>query len=170
MSPEGGINGPLSYHVLGGTIFGGIGVLLMGLLQVALASMGPMGNKAGAEAIASTLCNVVALPVICVIVAFMGSALYHLIVLVLGGTRGYETTFRVYAYSAGAVQVLAVIPGLGGMVGGIWSMVLVYNGFRHCQQMSSGRALMATLAPVILSCCCFGAIAFAFVSANPRGF
>lgn len=83
---------------------------------------------------------------------FLYSTIYHLFLWMVGGNkRGYEATFRAFAYSQGP-QVLQIIPFLGSFATFIWQMVLMVIGFKKLHQASTGQAVAAALLPLVLIC------------------
>jgi hypothetical protein len=76
----------------------------------------------------------------------------------LGGARhGFEATFRVMCYSE-AAAVINVIPLCGGVVSGVYYLVLGIIGLSAAHGIGKGTAAAAVLLPlVVLCCCCAGA-------------
>ncbi len=112
-------------------------------------------------------------PVFYVIIVFIGSAVMHLCLLLVGATEksetGFEGTLKVYAYSTIAWLAVA-LPFIGSLVASIWYLVLEVFGFAVAHRTSQGRALIAVLIPIILCCVCglvfsllFGAVLYQFI-------
>jgi hypothetical protein len=96
------------------------------------------------------------------------SGIVHLLLLLLGGaSRGFEATARVVAY-AQAVSVLCLVPFCGGLVGGVWAIVVQTSGLAAAQRIGLGKAAVAVLLPLILLCCCCAA-AFGTLFAGALG-
>lgn len=73
------------------------------------------------------------------------TAIYHLGALALAPERrGLGATARVVCYSAGP-SVLAALPFLGSLVGGVWTLVLQVVGLREVHRTSTGRAILMVL-------------------------
>jgi hypothetical protein len=112
-------------------------------------------------------------PVLILIVAFIWSAILHVILWIIGGAReGFEATLRVYSYSAGSTSLFQLIPVCGSLVGLIWSLVLQTIGLSRAHGISPGKAAVAVLLPLAL--CCVVVVAFAvlfagFLTAAIRG-
>lgn len=81
--------------------------------------------------------------------SFVAAAFWHLLVKILGGKGSYQGTFRIVAYSAGA-QVWGLVPYIGGILQYVAQAILYYHGFRQVHGLSSTRAWIAILVPVIL--------------------
>jgi len=113
---------------------------------------------------AGFLVSVIFGPVYIIIGLFIGSAIMHLCMIIVGGLEkspaGFEGTFRVVSYSMVA-QLANLIPILGGLLSVVWSLVLVIIGLQKLHDTSTGKAVAAVLIPAVLCCVCVG-IAFMF--------
>ena len=68
---------------------------------------------------------IVLVPVFIVIGLFIAAAIVHLCLMIVGGAnKSFETTFRVLAFSHGSTGPLQVIPVCGGMIAGVWALVV----------------------------------------------
>jgi hypothetical protein len=77
--------------------------------------------------------------------------LYHLLVMLLvERRRGLRETARVLSYAWAGPQVFLGIPFVGGMVAGVWSVVLMVIGIREHHRTSTLRAAGVALVPVLL--------------------
>ena len=104
-------------------------------------------------AIGAMLIALIATPIGVTVGAFIGSIISHLCLMMLGsGKRGLESTFRVINYAAGSVAPFSAIPILGPLVGGIWALVLYVIGFAKVHEISTGRAVVAVLLPILVCC------------------
>jgi hypothetical protein len=93
-------------------------------------------------------------PLLIVIGLFIGAGITHLALVLFGGAKeGFEATFRVACYSV-APSVLAIVPFCGGMIGGIWRIVLMIIGIAEAHGVSKGIAAAAVLVPIVVLCCC----------------
>ena len=84
---------------------------------------------------------------------FIGAGILHVFVRLLGGTQGFEATFRIVCY-AQAPAIVTAIPCIGpylGFLAGIYACVLEGLGIYRVHEMTPGKAVLAVLAPVILS-------------------
>ncbi len=108
------------------------------------------------------------------IALLIGAGLLHLFLLLVGGAqRGFIATFRVQCY-AWVTQMLAVFPVCGQAVGALWSLILTIIGLSAVHRISTGKATLAVLLPVLLCCGCvalaialFGAAIFAALGSRP---
>jgi hypothetical protein len=88
---------------------------------------------------------------------FIGSAILHVCLMLVGGlassTAGFDGTFRALSYSAVA-DLANAIPFFGGLVAAVWKIVLVVIGFTVLHKTTQGKAIAAVLIPVVLCCGC----------------
>jgi hypothetical protein len=167
MKREGGLGEPLIYALIGGCIGGVVSFLFsLGLQSVGLfadrhdtfAAMAGMG--AGSAAF------IVLLPLFIIMGLFIGSAIVHLCLMIVGGAnQSFETTFRVLAFSQGSTGPLQMVPICGGLIAGVWALVCNCIGLARAHETDTGRAVLAVFLPLIV--CCGGGllIAFMFVGA-----
>jgi hypothetical protein len=80
---------------------------------------------------------------------FILGGIFHLGVLILGSRGGYEGTFRVLTYCASA-NVFQVIPFIGGLISGIYGLILTALGFKNVHNFSTARAVFSILFPIIV--------------------
>jgi hypothetical protein len=154
MKREGGLGGPLIYALIGGCIGGIISFLFslgfqsLGMFkdqQNGLAAMAGMGI--GSVAI------VILLPLFVVIGLFIGSAVVHLCLMIVGGAnQPFETTFRVLAFSQGSTGPLQIVPVCGGLISGVWALVCTCIGLARAHETDTGRAAVAVFLPLIVCC------------------
>ncbi len=169
MQKEGGLMEPLIFALIGGVI-GGIAALIyfqstlhnplfiakMQELPPQLRSL--FGTSAGMAA-------VFWIPFRIALGVFVGAAVLHLCLMLVGGAkRPFETTFRVVCYCMGSTNLLLVIPVCGGMIAGVWGLIVEVIGLAKAHQTETGRALTAVLLPVICCCAFFVALIFAGVA------
>jgi hypothetical protein len=101
----------------------------------------------------STGCIVVVMPVITVVSLFVSAAITHVMLILLDGARnGFEATMRVAAYANGSTALWNLVPVCGGLIGGIWTIVITVIGLSRAHEISTGKALAAVLLP-LLACC-----------------
>ena len=154
MKTEGGLAEPLIYGLIGGCV-GGIVSLL---LSLGLQSMGLFaGQRDTFAALAGigvgSIALIVLVPVFIVIVLFIGAAIVHLCLMIVGGAnKSFETTFRVLAFSQGSTGPLQIIPVCGGLIAGVWALVVNCIGLARAHETTTGRAVLAVLLPLIVCC------------------
>jgi len=93
----------------------------------------------------------IALPFLVVLSILIGSVVTHICLLIVGGNKsGFQTTFRVICYSYSG-QLFFIIPFIGSTVGSIYTLILTIIGVREGHGISTGRAILAVLFPLILA-------------------
>jgi hypothetical protein len=98
--------------------------------------------------------NLILGPFLIVAGLFIWAGILHLLLLLLGGgARGFEATFRAIAY-ASASNLFQIIPLCGGLVGAVYGIVLMIIGLSAAHDDSKGKAAAAVLIPLVLCCCC----------------
>ena len=157
MKREGGLGEPLLYAVIGGT-FGGVFAVTY---NFALRSFGSFGDRHGAmEHLFGGIGWIFLLiltPLFVAIGMFVASAILHVCLMIVGGAKqSFETTFRVVCFAEGSASPLLVIPFCGGLITGIWKIVLYCIGLARAHETDTGRAVIAVLLPLIV--CCGGII------------
>jgi hypothetical protein len=153
MKTEGGLREPLIYAVIGSSI----GFIVNFLFSLLMSSFGFIGNRNALAGILSAGIGAVALiifiPVLIALGLFIGSAILHLCLILVGGARRpFETTFRVVCFGAGSAYPLMILPICGGLISGIWCIVVQCIGLTRAHQITTGRALLAILLPIIVCC------------------
>lgn len=163
MKREGGFGEPLIYTITGESI-GLLFYFLYHFFFSSLAGFGshenPLGHMIGTGV--GSLFFIILIPLFIVIGAFLGSAILHLCLMIVGGAKqSYETTFRVVCFAGGSVGPLMVVPFCGSAVAGIWKLVLYCIGLARAHETDTGRAVLAVLLPLIV--CCGGAFLLAMM-------
>ena len=80
----------------------------------------------------------------------VGSGVIHFCAMIVGGNRkGFEATFRAISYSHSAL-LFYIVPVIGGLVGGIYLFILAILGVREGHGISTGKAVLAVLLPLIV--------------------
>ena len=163
MKSEGDMTGPLLFALIGGSA----GIIVSILFQVAVHSIGFMADRQnamfglGVVGIWSVGYIILA-PVIMIVLMFIGSGILHLCLMIVGGAKKpFETTFRVVCFSSGSTYLLSMIPFCGGMIGGVWNIVLECIGLARAHETDTGKAVLAVLLPIIV--CCGGAVLLAIL-------
>ena len=90
---------------------------------------------------------------------YVGGGIAHLFAKMFGGTGSYAVTCRSWGFchSPGA---LGLIPGLGMLVAGFWTVVLEVYAVKHAHRITGGKAAAAVLLPlgIIVVLCCGAAL------------
>jgi hypothetical protein len=161
MKREGGLGEPLLYAVIGGSVGG----IVSFLFSLGLQSIGIFSDQHNAFAVMAgmgigSVAFIILLPVLITIGLFIGSGIVHLCLMIVGGAKqSFETTFRVVAFSQGSTGPLQMVPVCGGIIAGIWALVLNCIGLARAHETETGRAVLAVLLPLIV--CCGGGILLA---------
>ena len=166
MKREGGLGEPLLYAIIGGT-FGGVFALTY---NFALRSFTPFGDRHNALAHLfgglSWIFLLVLTPLFVVIGVFVASAILHVFLMIVGGAKqSFETTFRVVCFAEGSVSPLLVIPFCGGLIVGIWKVILYCIGLARAHETDTGRAVIAVLLPLVVCCGAFLLLMFGVLGA-----
>ena len=150
MTYKGGIKEPLAFGLLLGSIGGMFGffwqflVMSGGLLAIDHEIMSHFTISLIFFGIA------IVFPLFVTIAIFVASAILHLLMLIVrGGKNGFEATFRVVSYSQ-ASQIWGLIPFIGGLIGGLWILVVQIIGLREIHETSYLRVILALLIPLAL--------------------
>mgnify|MGYP006297132265 CR=1 FL=1 len=80
---------------------------------------------------------------------FIGGLIIHLGVILVGGSRGYSETVKSLIYGGTPSYLFGWIPIIG-FIGSIWALILVIFGIKELQDLSTGKAVIAVLIPVII--------------------
>jgi hypothetical protein len=154
MKREGGLVEPLIYMVIGGSF----GMIVYCLFTLLLQSIGFMADSRNAMAGLvgvgiGFIFVLILMPVFVAIGAFIGSGILHLCLMIVGGAKQpFETTFRVVCFAAGSAYPLMIVPFCGGLICGIWNIVLQCIGLSRSHEIETGRAVLAVLLPLIVCC------------------
>jgi hypothetical protein len=163
MRREGGLGEPLIYALIGGCA----GAVVSFLFSLGLQSIGFFADRHNAIAAMAGLgigsaVFVVLVPLFIVVGLFIGSAIVHLCLMIVGGAnQSFETTFRVLAFSQGSTGPLQMIPICGGFIAGVWALVCNCIGLARAHETDTGRAVLAVFLPLIV--CCGGGMLLLFM-------
>ena len=92
-------------------------------------------------------------PVFIALCLFIGAAILHLCLMLVGGAnRSFETTFRVVCFAVGSANPLAIVPFCGGVIACIWNIVVECIGLARAHQTTTGRAVLAVFLPLLVCC------------------
>lgn len=163
MRPEGGLGDPLIYALIGGCAGAFVSFLFSFLLQ----SMGIFAGQRDAFTMMAgmgvgAVAMIILIPVFVVLALFIGTAIIHICLMIVGGAnKSFETTFRVLAFTHGSTGPLQMVPICGGVIAGVWALVLNCIGLARAHETTTGRAVLAVFLPVIV--CCGGALLLAMM-------
>ena len=154
MKRDGGFGEPLIYAVVGGSV----GAIVAFLFSLLFHSFGmftdhrnPLGAMAGMGI--GSIGFIILIPLFIVIGLFIGAAIIHLCLTLVGGAnQPFETTFRVLAFSQGSTGVLQLIPVCGGVIACVWGIVVNCIGLARAHETDTGRAVLAVFLPLVVCC------------------
>jgi hypothetical protein len=163
MKREGGLGEPLIYVLIGGCVGGLVSFLFsLGFQSLGLFTNGHSNGLAAMAGMGIGSAMIILLPVFIVIGLFIGSAIVHLCLMIVGGANhSFETTFRVLAFSLGSAGPLQIIPLCGGLIFGGWAVVCTCIGLASAHETDTGRAVLAVFLPLIV--CCGGGLFLAIM-------
>ena len=141
----------LKYYVILVVIFSILNAIIMGTMLSAMTSMIPikmplMGAAGGGLAAVTMFIGYL---ILLIVGLFIGAAIIHIFVILLGGKKGYAQTTKALAYGMTPQLLLGWIPFIG-IIAGIWALIVEILGIRELQEMSTGKAVLAVILPVII--------------------
>jgi hypothetical protein len=151
MPVTGGLTDPLLYAL----IVGMVGLMFSYLWQIL--SRGAMENmipRAGLHVLQGAGLALLAFfsPFLLIIGLFVSAGILHVALLMVKGEKaGFEGTFRAVAYGYSA-NIFMVIPFCGGLIAGVWAIVLYIIGLREAHETTGGKAAFAVFLPAIVCC------------------
>jgi len=163
MKREGGFGEPLLFAMIGA----GSGALVYLGLSFLLQAIGvSTGGKDALGALAGLgigwIFLLILIPIMVVLGLFIGAAIMHVCLMIVGGAKqSFETTFRVLAFAHGSTGPLQMIPICGGVIAGIWGLVVTCIGLARAHETDTWRAVLAVFLPMIV--CCGGGIFLAIM-------
>jgi hypothetical protein len=162
MKREGGLGEPLIFALIGGCLGGIVSILF----SLGLQSVGFFANRhdtlSAMTGMGGSAIFIVLVPLFIVMGLFIGSAIVHVCLMIVGGANhSFETTFRVIAFSQGSTGPLQMIPICGGLIAGVWALVCNCIGLARAHETDTGRAVLAIFLPLIV--CCGGVLLIALM-------
>ncbi len=161
MKRDAGFTDPLLYAVLLGTV----GALISIGFSLILKSIGiAAGDHNGMSALLgfgfASVFLIILIPIFLVIGTFIGGAITHLCLMIVGGAnQSFETTVRVLCYGSGSANVFQIVPFCGGILACLAGLALNCIGLARAHETDTWRAVLAVLLPLIV-CCGSGALLF----------
>jgi hypothetical protein len=106
-------------------------------------------------------------PLLNLIALFVWSFIVHTLLSMVGGAQnGFGATLRVMCYSQTA-SVAILIPVAGGLIQGVWSLVLQIMGLSQVHRSPGWKAAFAVIAPLVVCCgCVAGAVLMSGLAAG----
>jgi hypothetical protein len=155
MRPEGGLMDPLLFGLIGGCAGAVVSILFQGLMSSipGFAGNDEVFRHFGISHLAFIIIYAVLSPLLVVIGLFVGSAILHVCLMLVGGAnRPFETTFRVACFAGGAANLFSMIPMCGGIIAVVYHIVLDCIGLSRAHPTTTGKALLAIFLPLIVCC------------------
>lgn len=116
-----------------------------------------MATGFAATSVGWTVARICIAPLVVVIGLFIGAAILHLCLMIVGGlsnsSAGFEGTVRVVGYSWVA-QLAQIVPLIGGLIALVWALVLYVLGIERLHRTTQGKAVAAIMIPIALCCGC----------------
>ena len=138
---------PLIYGIISGIIGFGVSLLWQWLF---LSQFIPAKIQAFLPLSLSLIFILIFIPFMVVFAILIGSGITHLCLMIVGGNKeGYQATFRAISYSYSA-QLFDIVPFIGSFIGSIYMIILFIIGVREGHGISTGKAVLAVLLPVIV--------------------
>jgi hypothetical protein len=121
-----------------------VSAILGGLLGLVGVGMG------GTQGFGSFLIGIILAPIGAAIGLFIGAGILHLLVMLIVGSRnsGFESTFRVVAYSS-VTSLVSWIPVIG-WIASLYGIYLAIMGIREVHNTSTGKAAIVVLIPAVV--------------------
>ncbi len=91
---------------------------------------------------------------------FLTGLVYHVFVLLFGGTQGVARTIQTLMYASTPAIILGWIPIIAA-IGDVWTFILFIIGTKENQDIPLGRAVLVVILPLVLSLITTGLIVLA---------
>jgi hypothetical protein len=151
------LSGDMGSPLLFAIILGMVGVITALFWNIFLQGLQLMPARYGAQKFVISTTMKIGLmifsPLLVLVGSFISAGILHVCLMIVGGAKnGFEATFRVVTYAAGATALFQIVPFCGSLVSAIWAIVIQVIGAREMHETTTGKALLAVLLPII--CCC----------------
>ena len=138
---------PLIYGIICGIIGFGIAILWQWLL---ISRFIPIPKISSNSYSFILLIITISLPFMMAFSILIGSGVTHLCLMIVGGNKnGFQSTFRAISYSWSG-NLFEIVPFIGSAIGGIYTLILTIIGVREVHGISTGKAVLAVLLPLIV--------------------
>jgi hypothetical protein len=133
-------------------------LIFNGILSGIIAAAGVMKNPYatmlklgfGADPFLVFITALVAVVVVWFIMTLIWGLWLHLWVYVVGGRKGVWNTEKAVIYGSTPYLLIGWIPLIGPVIGGLWTIVLEIIGVRELQELSTAKAILALIIPVLV--------------------
>jgi hypothetical protein len=136
-------------------VFALVGTVIMSVFSAIWSSFGSFGSFGGYGQFGGGGFISVLLMTLClgVISLFIGSAIFHVMLSLLGAARlPFEATLRVVAYAYGGTSLIGLIPICGSFIGAIYGLVLYIIGLSAVHECDTAKSAIAVLTPAVVCC------------------
>jgi hypothetical protein len=164
MRRHGGLGTPMLYYVILGWISGLAQLAYQFFSHTGFAVFAKNPNPVLQMMGTTTFIVVwaVLMPAFLILGSFISAGILHLSLMICQGAKQpFETTYRTYTYVRGSAAALLLLPVplLGqnlatgwAFICGIWGLVCMCIGIARSQEITTGRAVLAVLLPLIVCC------------------
>ncbi len=144
----------IKYYAIIAAIYSAIFAVLLAFMGTIFGSM--MGGRnlgmlmgAGAGA-GGAIIFFVFFMILVIIGAFIGGAILHIFVYIVGGRKGIAQTIKAVMYGSTPGLLLGWIPIIG-FIAGIWSLVIEILGIRQLHELTTGKEVLAVVLLIIVA-------------------
>ncbi|MDP2767295.1 MAG: YIP1 family protein [Candidatus Methanoperedens sp.] len=152
-SKEDTLSDAVQYYAIIVAIYSLLFALLFAFAFSLVGSMmgfGQLGMMTGTGAgIGGAISIFIMLLIFGIIGAFIGGAILHIFVYIVGGRKGIAQTIKAVMYGSTPGLLFGWIPVIG-FIASIWSLILEILGIRQLHELTTGRAVLAVLIPVVI--------------------
>jgi hypothetical protein len=111
---------------------------------------GNLGMMMGAgTGIGAAITFFVRFMIIAILGAFIGGAILHIFVYIVGGRRGITQTIKACMYGSTPSLLFGWLPVIN-FIAMIWSLVALIIGIRQLHELTTGKAILVVILPIIL--------------------
>jgi hypothetical protein len=168
----------VKYYAVIAAIYSALLALLLafaGSLFGTMMGFGNMGMMMGAgTGIGSAITFFVMFMIIAIVGAFIGGAILHIFVYIVGGRRGIAQTIKAGMYGSTPTLLFGWLPIIN-FIAMIWSLVAEIIGIRQLHELTTGKAILVVILPILLALILTIALAafiavFMFGTGQPYGY
>ena len=146
--------GAVKYYICIAVIYSAIFALMLGFAGSLFGSMmgfGNLGMMMGAGVgIGAAITFFVVFMIMAIAGAFIGGAILHIFVYIAGGRKGMTQTIKAGMYGSTASLLFGWLPIIN-IIAGIWSLVTEIIGIRQLHEITTERAILALVLPLIIT-------------------
>lgn len=148
------LDGAVKYYICIAAVYSALIAIMLGFAGSLFGSMmgaGNLGMMIGAGAgIGAAITFFVVFMVMAVAGAFIGGAILHIFVYIAGGRKGMTRTIKAGMYGSTASLLFGWLPFIN-IIAAIWSLVTEIIGIRQLHEITTGRAILAMVLPLIIT-------------------